>query len=231
MWFNRKTLLWLAIACILLVGSFAADAPVGQWLFAHRWHDSSAHIAKGTLWASALKSPGNYVTTIILAALLVAVARLPWRRGVVLLICGAVVILNDPMKWVFGRPRPINSKLDQLTPVFQFDFFRDGPLGWLRTSGLAFPSGHTMLAFATAACLARYYPRWAWLCYAVAAAVGAERVLEMAHHPSDVVAAAVIGVLLSHLCMRLLGKWAEPASSPRGFEVLPLNRDEGTRSA
>lgn len=231
MWTNRKTLLWLAIACILLAASFAADAPVGEWLYAHRWHDASSGMAKGTLWAAALKWLGDIRPMIALAAVLIVVARLPWRRGVVLLACGVATVLGDPLKWVFGRPRPVNSKLDQLTPVFQFDFFRDGPLGWLRTSGLAFPSGHTMLAFATAACLARYYPRWRWLCYAVATAVGAERVLEMAHHPSDVVAAAVMGVLLSHLCMRLLEKWAEPTSEPRGFEVLPLNRDEGTRSA
>jgi membrane-associated phospholipid phosphatase len=226
---THKTFIWLAIACMLLGASFAADVPVGEWLYARHWHDASTHLAKGTLWAATLKSPGNFVTTIILAAALVVVARLSWRRGVVLLACGAVAILNDPMKWVFGRPRPVEAK--QLTAVFQFDFFRDGPLGWLHTSGLAFPSGHTMLAFATATCLARYYPKWAWLCFTVATAVGVERVLEMAHHPSDVVAAAVIGVLLSQLCMWLLRKWAEPASGPRGFEVTPLNRDEESKSA
>lgn len=228
---SRKTLIWLAIACILLAASFAADVPVGQWLFAHRWHDASSHIAKGTHWASTLKWMGDIRPILILAAVLVLVARLSWRRGVVLLACSAASILNDPMKWVFGRPRPVNSKLDQLTAVFQFDFFRDGPLGWLHTGGLAFPSGHTMLAFSTATCLARYYPKWAWLCFTLACAVGAQRVFEMAHHPSDVVAAAIIGVLLSHLCMRLLDKWANPASCPLGLEIMPLKRDEGTRSA
>ena len=228
---TRKTLIWLAIACMLLAGSFAADVPVGEWLFAHRWHDASSHIAKGTLWASSLKWMGDIRPIIVLAAVLVLVARLSWRRGVVLLVCSAGTILNDPMKWVFGRPRPVDSKLDQLSAVFQFDFFRDGPLGWLHTGGLAFPSGHTMLVFATAGCLARYYPKWAGLCFTVACAVGVERVLEMAHHPSDVVAAAILGILLSLLCMRLLGKWSEPASSPCGFEVMPLSRDEGIRSA
>ena len=227
---TRKTLIWLAITCILLAASFAADVPVGQWLFAHRWHDASSHIAKGTLWTWILKMPGNFLTTLVLAAALVLVARLSWRRGVVLLACSAAAILNDPLKWIFGRPRPIDTKLDQLTPVFQFDFFRDGPLGWLHTGGLAFPSGHTMLAFATATCLARYYPKWAWLCFTLACAVGAQRVLEMAHHPSDVVAAAVIGVLLSLLCMRLLDKWANPASSPCGLDVMALKHDEGTRT-
>lgn len=256
---TRRMWVWSVFACVLLAAAFAMDAPVGQWLFEHHWHDKSYHIAKGTLWATVLKWPGDYRTTLVLAAIVVlsprfalrdgidlaihGVAdllrhparwllrspRLAWRRGVVLLVCGAAAILNDPMKWVFGRPRPVNDKLGQLTSVFQFDFFRGGVRGLFHTGGLAFPSGHTMLAFATATCLARYYPKWAWLCFAVASAVGVERVLEMAHHPSDVVAAAIGGVLLSQACMKLLRNWANPLPEVQGSEALPVINDLGKK--
>jgi membrane-associated phospholipid phosphatase len=107
-----------------------------------------------------------------------------------------------------------------------FHPFVGGVLGLFRPKQAAFPSGHTMLAFATAACLAVYYPRCRYLCFGAATLVALERVLEVAHHVSDVVAAAGLGIIFSLWCAKLLEKWA--SGPDQG--MLPAMPDEGKTS-
>ena len=59
----------------------------------------------------------------------------------------------------------------------------------------SFPSGHTTVAFATAAALARESrARWVpWVAYPVAALVGWSRLRDNRHWASDVVAGAAVG--------------------------------------
>ena len=51
----------------------------------------------------------------------------------------------------------------------------------------------TLLPFAGAALLARFYPRAAWVAYALAFGCAATRVLAQAHFVSDAVAGAIAG--------------------------------------
>jgi membrane-associated phospholipid phosphatase len=63
----------------------------------------------------------------------------------------------------------------------------------------AFPSGHTMAAFAVASAIARRHPkqRWvAWVAYGVATAIGFSRVTLQSHFPSDVFAGAFLGIAI-----------------------------------
>jgi membrane-associated phospholipid phosphatase len=76
--------------------------------------------------------------------------------------------------------------------------------GIFHEKNLSFPSGHATLAFATAAALAIFLPRWRAGFYIVAAMVAAERVLENAHYVSDVVAGALVGWICAQLIARLL---------------------------
>ncbi len=187
-------LLWLALLALCMA---FVDQPVKQWLYDHRFHDPASHLMKGTLWASAMRAMGYYPTTIAVVLALVLVAKFPWRSAAVTLICAAASIANDALKWLTGRSRPI-LKDGSLSGPWDFLPFH------AREAGNAFPSGHTMLAFATAACLARYYPRWAWLWYLLASVVAAERVLEVAHHVSDVVGAAGLAIVLSAMLTPIL---------------------------
>jgi len=57
----------------------------------------------------------------------------------------------------------------------------------------SFPSGHTSAAFAMATVVADYKPKYAWLAYGTAAAIGWSRVEVGAHHWQDVVAGAALG--------------------------------------
>jgi membrane-associated phospholipid phosphatase len=185
--------LWLAAIAI----SLCLDGVVTRFLFERHFHVESAGIMRGTLWAHILKMFGDYRTTCVVVLLLVVAARLPWRKAALVLVCSAVSVTAEIAKLIVGRARPVTEDL-LLVPTFEFNMFSK-PAG-----GASFPSGHAVLAFATATCLARYYPRWAALAYSAAALVAVERVLELAHHLSDVVASAGIAVLVTGWCIRLL---------------------------
>src|SRR4029079_7323059 len=102
---------------------------------------------------------------------------------------------------MFGRPRP-----DWRNGAASLDFhpFKDGFSGLIHQKALAFPSGHASLAFATAAAVALWFPRWRWPAFIVAAVVGLERIAENAHHVSDVVAAAALGIVCGQLAKWLV---------------------------
>jgi undecaprenyl-diphosphatase len=57
----------------------------------------------------------------------------------------------------------------------------------------SFPSGHATTAFALAALLALWYPRWRWASLAIAGLVGLSRIVLGSHFPADVVAGAALG--------------------------------------
>ncbi len=89
--------------------------------------------------------------------------------------------------------------------VFEYVFrpFAEGP--W-SNRGMGMPSSHVLVAFGGAAVLAQLYPRARWLWYALAAGCAATRVLAMGHFLSDVVVAAIMGVVVSTL---FWDRWAE----------------------
>ena len=67
-------------------------------------------------------------------------------------------------------------------------------MGWpFQTTDLGFPSGHTIVAFAGAAAIARLFPRAGPLAYLLAAGCGLTRILSHAHFAGDVVGGAIAG--------------------------------------
>lgn len=59
----------------------------------------------------------------------------------------------------------------------------------------SFPSGHTATTFALAAVVAWHFPMWAVPLFLLAAVIGYSRVYVGVHFLSDVIAAALIGIL------------------------------------
>jgi len=66
----------------------------------------------------------------------------------------------------------------------------------------SFPSGHASTAFALATVVGKRHREWKWWLYGGATLVAASRVLLDAHHPSDVLAGALIGIEVGNLVLK-----------------------------
>jgi len=69
----------------------------------------------------------------------------------------------------------------------------------------AFPSGHTAMMFSTATVVAKQHRKWKWWAYGLAAGTAISRVLLDKHHPSDVLAGAILGIGIGNFVMRNKG--------------------------
>jgi len=76
---------------------------------------------------------------------------------------------------------------------------RQRPDGEHRRSNSSFPSGHATSAFALAVVFTRRWPRAGVLFWLLASAVAYSRLYLDRHYPSDVIAAALIGIVCAYL--------------------------------
>jgi len=126
---------------------------------------------------------------------------------------GASGLVVDLLKVIVGRTRP---KLLFATGTYDFGWFG------LRSDDWSFPSGHAATAAALMAALWCLWPRPLLLYIAGAALVAVSRVVTGAHYLSDVVAGAVIAVVVT----RAIAAWLLPRRALTGAE-----RDAAQRSA
>ncbi|HXX56783.1 MAG TPA: phosphatase PAP2 family protein [Thermodesulfovibrionales bacterium] len=135
---------------------------------------------------------GHGATLIIGSLILYAVGRQRDRNlerlgktlFIGLLSAGVVV---QGLKHLSGRARPrLTDDLLFIGPSF-------------RSGYDSFPSGHTTLAFCMATILSQYFPSYRTAFYAFAVIVGLARVEGAAHFPSDVLAGAIVGILVGRI--------------------------------
>jgi membrane-associated phospholipid phosphatase len=94
-------------------------------------------------------------------------------------------MIGELIKWSVGRGRPfVDGKAD----AFNFSHFAG------TQAYSSFPSGHSITAFALAFAVSAVWPqaRIAMVTYALV--IAATRLVLLAHHPSDVVAGALVGI-------------------------------------
>jgi membrane-associated phospholipid phosphatase len=96
------------------------------------------------------------------------------------------VLASEAIKWIVGRGRPFVG--GEANP-FNFAHFAG------TEAYASFPSGHAVTSFALAFAVSAIWPRAraAMVVYAILIAIS--RLVLLAHHPSDVVAGALIGVV------------------------------------
>lgn len=183
----RELRWWMLAFGVALV----VDGPI-----AHLFQPIAATV-KHSEWAEGLKLIGHFGLVMFLAVL-VGVLHPSGLRGSLLLCSGGILsgLFYSVSKWVVGRTRPVVA----IRP-YELDPFVQGLHGILHGRNLSFPSGHTALAFATAACLAYLLPRQRRVVYLIAGVVAVERVVELAHYLSDTVAGAGIGILSFRLAL------------------------------
>jgi len=108
------------------------------------------------------------------------------RAGVVILLSLAIATLlgEGLLKHIVCRPRPFTY----LPPEFQ--------LLIPPPSGYSFPSAHTCASFAAATALFMQHRKQGFLAYILAVLIGFSRMFLLVHFPSDVLAGAILGVLV-----------------------------------
>jgi membrane-associated phospholipid phosphatase len=137
----------------------------------------------------------------LLAAMLVAVAVIsPRFKGVprslligvgtrvqFLFVAVAIPVLaGDLIKGVVGRGRPfVGGKAN----AFNFSHF-----DWT-SAHASFPSGHAITSFALAFAVAALWPRVRAVVVVYAVVIAVTRLVLLAHHPSDVIAGGLLGVV------------------------------------
>jgi undecaprenyl-diphosphatase len=193
-WARRS--LWIAVSAgaAIIVLMVALDATEIGWM-----------PPRGTAWLWPVRiltdfGKSAYVLWTLAAALLLAALLFPRARGAarpvlagfgirLLFIFFAVllpVLAGEGVKNIVGRGRPF---VGGQANAFNFSHFAG-------TEAFAsFPSGHATAAFALAFAVGALWPRLRAVMLVYAVLVGATRLVLLAHHPSDVVAGALLGVI------------------------------------
>jgi membrane-associated phospholipid phosphatase len=96
------------------------------------------------------------------------------------------VLVGDLLKWIVGRGRPFVGGEPN---AFNFSHFSGSE------AYASFPSGHATTAFALAFAVSALWPRMRFVMLVYALAICATRLVLLAHHPSDVVGGALVGVI------------------------------------
>jgi membrane-associated phospholipid phosphatase len=156
----------------------------------------------GVWWARDVTDFGKdvYVTWALLAALLAVALAVPLQKGAprarllrfathLEYLFVAVLSANlvaEVLKYAIGRGRPFvggNANAFNFMPFAGTEAY------------FSLPSAHAVTAFALAFAIGAIWPQVRIIMFAYALAIGATRLVLLAHHPSDIVAGAVIGML------------------------------------
>jgi membrane-associated phospholipid phosphatase len=96
------------------------------------------------------------------------------------------ILFGEVVKWIVGRGRPfVGGKAN----AFNFEHFAG------TEAYASFPSAHSITAFALAFAIAAVWPRARVAMAVYAVLIAASRLVLLAHHPSDVVAGALVGMV------------------------------------
>lgn len=133
----------------------------------------------------------------IIWLLIAAVLAVLWRRPSIFFTVLAADVLADLAaelgKAIVRRHRPFETQL--------------GP----KSNAHSFPSGHTATAFACATVLSSFVPRWRVPLFVLATLIGLSRVYNAMHYPTDVLAGAILGVLIALLLLAATRRLSRPA--------------------
>ena len=197
---RSKTLSWICAALLVAIaGSIAfVDRPLA--LFTQQQLGGLTSVAGAITtaleWIFAFevsKYLYAFVLLLVGAALHVIDRRVTRARFAYLV--GATLLLSrvisGTLKNVFERVRPHEF----IKSGEAADFFVDG--------GSSFPSGHSAFYFGLFFPLALLFPRLKWLFLGIAAIAALARVFELDHYLGDILASALVAVLLVFLLAKV----------------------------
>jgi membrane-associated phospholipid phosphatase len=160
---------------------------------------------------------GEPVTTALVLALVWIYDRRRNRAAVMLLASTVGTgVVSTLVRITMGRFRPIVTDGDNRWQLFR---------GFHEGSNLSWPSGHSTLAFATAATLCYLSPRGRWLFLWIAACCALARVVMQAHYYSDIVLGSAIGWTLGWAITAWVDGKGAPGGTPEPAHVQGTARD------
>jgi undecaprenyl-diphosphatase len=115
------------------------------------------------------------------------------RFGFLFLAIGVPGLFATVVKRLIGRARPFVGGHDHP--------FAYMPFIW-RPEYAAMPSGHSTTSVAAAIAIGAIWPRTRWVMWLYALTIMLSRVVVLAHHPSDVIAGALVGAAGVYLVRR-----------------------------
>ena len=141
-----------------------------------------------------LTSLGNAGVLWICIAAILIFSKHRQKSGVILLsaIFAAMFLGDDILKPLIGRIRPC----DKFPEVEQL----------LNIHSPSFPSGHTMVGFASATVLFYHYRRCGIIAYLMASLIAFSRLYLFVHYPSDVLGGLILGVFTALVTIFLLNR-------------------------
>jgi len=220
----------------------AAAVAVAVFLFVQYFFDAAAITAARTLprwivspfdWYTDFGKSGWFLWPIGL--LFLALAALPpnltpisqrvmvavmVRVGFLFVAIGLPSLFTTLIKNVIGRARPF---VGSVANPYLFDPFHWSP------AYASLPSGHTTTAFAVLAAFGTLWPRARTILLIYALLIAVSRVVVTAHHPSDVLAGALVGIVgvmivRRWFALRLLGFSVTPDGALQQFPGPSLRR-------
>ncbi|WP_180326550.1 phosphatase PAP2 family protein [Raoultibacter phocaeensis] len=121
-----------------------------------------------------------------------------WGLCMLAAVCIGALLTNIILKDLIDRPRPFVDEAGAFYAWWQY-------VGAPEESGGSFPSGHvTAAAAAMTALVLAGGPRYLWAAVPTVGAMALSRLYFMAHYPSDVIAAMIVGVVAAVLAWLLV---------------------------
>jgi undecaprenyl-diphosphatase len=141
---------------------------------------------------------------IVWLLLAVAISGFSWSRPWLWTRVGAAILLAESISgalklWVERDRPPLSRPVPE--PLLE------------APSTYSFPSGHATVAFACATILALAVPRLRWPLVALAALIAFSRVYVGVHYPGDILAGAVLGVVIA-IALRKLAEALRRSAPP-----------------
>src|SRR5882757_1824701 len=193
-WARHSLWLTTGIGVAIIVLMYALDATEIGWM-----------PPRGTAWLWPVRiltdfGKSAYVLWVLVAMLFAVAIMFPLARGTarsvligfgtrILFIFFAVllpVLAGEIIKDIVGRGRPF---VGGQANAFNFSHFAGSE------AYASFPSGHAITAFALAFAVSAVWPHLRIPMAVYALVIAATRLVLLAHHPSDVVAGALVGII------------------------------------
>ena len=171
----------VSVVCILFIQSVFSQA---QWEV-DMVRNINPNPPSSNFWGNISSTTGIIAVGVPSSMLLVSIInhdkKLQKQSIVVLGSLAIATVTTQLLKQVVNRPRPYESYSDIYPDVYE--------------SGKSFPSGHTTIAFSTAASLTLITKKWyvAVPAFAWASSVAYSRMYLGQHYPSDLMMGAAIG--------------------------------------